>query len=77
MERSRAVPALAFAGLPVAFWFVARRFGVQVQLGGNTASDFFSFALLLAPYCAFGFGFGEWLAARDHGATYFGGASCS
>jgi membrane protease YdiL (CAAX protease family) len=54
-----AVPALAFPALLACFALIARHFGVAVQL--PTA---LSFALLLAPYWAFGFGFDTWLRAH-------------
>ena len=54
-------PTLGFIALLVAFWFVSRYFGVADQLADHLPSSILSFALLLAPYWAFGFGLGEWL----------------
>ncbi len=53
--------ALGFAALMIAFWFVGRHFGVADKLGGHLPSAILSFALLLGPFWAFGFGAGEWL----------------
>jgi len=52
--------ALLWAGslapLLALFWIVAQRFDMSTRIGGHMASGFASFALLLAPYWAFGFG---------------------
>jgi membrane protease YdiL (CAAX protease family) len=69
MRRSNAAPALGFVALLVAFWFVAKYFGIPEKLGDHVASAMLSFALLLAPYWAFGFGFGEWLNGRVQGTA--------
>jgi membrane protease YdiL (CAAX protease family) len=69
MRRSNAAPALGFIALLTAFWFVAKYFGIPEKLGDHAASAMLSFALLLAPYWAFGFGFGEWLNARVQGTV--------
>jgi membrane protease YdiL (CAAX protease family) len=53
--------ALGFVVLMITFWFVGRHFGVADRLGGHIPSTMLSFALLLGPYWAFGFGFAEWL----------------
>jgi uncharacterized protein len=44
------------AALLAAFWVVALRYDMSARVGGHMASGFASFALLLAPYWAFGFG---------------------
>jgi membrane protease YdiL (CAAX protease family) len=69
MKRSKAAPALGFAALLAAFWFVAKSFGIQEKLDGHIPSAVLSFALLLAPYWTFGFGFGEWLSPRAKGTA--------
>ena len=52
--------ALLWAGtlapLLMAFWLVTWRYDMSTRIGGHMASGFASFALLLAPYWAFGFG---------------------
>ncbi|MGI9102477.1 MAG: CPBP family glutamic-type intramembrane protease [Terriglobales bacterium] len=48
--------AVTYAALLAAFWIVAQRFGMRDRIGGHMTSGFLSFALLLAPYWAFGFG---------------------
>lgn len=48
----------------IAFWIVAAYFGIAEKLGGHLPSTTLSFALLLAPYWAFGFGLGDWLRHR-------------
>lgn len=45
--------------LLVAFWMVAQRYNMSARIGGHMASGFASFAVLLAPYWAFGFGAAE------------------
>src|SRR5512135_2530166 len=47
------------APLLVAFGLVAWRYDMSTRIGGHMASGFASFALLLAPYWAFGFGAAE------------------
>ncbi len=54
-------PALAFVALLAGFWWVGGHFGVRNQLGNHVPSAFLSFALLLGPYWAFGFGVDAWL----------------
>jgi hypothetical protein len=51
-----------FLTLLVCFALVAKQFSVAIS-----ARDAVSAALLLAPYCAFGFGFGGWLRNRSKG----------
>jgi membrane protease YdiL (CAAX protease family) len=46
----------AYVALLLAFWLAARRFGAVRSLEGHFACAFAGFALLLAPYWAFGFG---------------------
>lgn len=62
---TRKVPGwIALAGFIVllaAFWGLSNYFGVTAKLGAHVASALLSFALVLAPYWAFGFGLGEWL----------------
>jgi uncharacterized protein len=58
------VGAATYFALLVAFWFVAQRFAMSERIGGHFASGFASFALLLAPYWAFGFGAAEVLRRR-------------
>jgi uncharacterized protein len=53
--------SLGFIALLAAFWFVAAYFGVAEKLGSSTGAAFVSFALLLAPYWAMGFGADVWL----------------
>jgi uncharacterized protein len=59
--------SLLFAGLLLAFWFVARHFAIEARIDGHMPSTFVSFALMLAPYWFFGFGAAgalrEWLTA--------------
>jgi membrane protease YdiL (CAAX protease family) len=55
---------IGFVALLAAFWFVGGYFGVTDRLDGSTGSTFLSFALLLAPYWAFGFGAEAWLRRR-------------
>jgi membrane protease YdiL (CAAX protease family) len=52
---------MGFAALLVAFWIVARYFGVEAGLRDHLPSSILSLALLLGPYWAFGFGLGDWL----------------
>ena len=59
----------AFVVLLGAFWIVAQYFGLLARLGGHTGSAMLSFALLLAPYWAFGFGLDEWLRRELTGAA--------
>ena len=47
---------ISFAALLGAFWVVARHFEISQRLGGHFPSAFASFALVLVPYWAFGFG---------------------
>jgi membrane protease YdiL (CAAX protease family) len=53
--------SLGFVAVLAAFWFVGGYFGVAQKLGSATSPAFLSFALLLAPYWAFGFGAENWL----------------
>jgi uncharacterized protein len=52
--------SFAFAALLIVFWFIAGYFGVAAKLGSSTFAAFMSFALLLAPYWALGFGAKGW-----------------
>lgn len=52
---------IGFVALLAAFWFVGGYFGVTNKLGASAGSTFLSFALLLGPYWAFGFGAEAWL----------------
>ena len=62
MHRSVTLPTVGFITLLGCFWLIAGHFGVTIDL--VTA---FSFALLLGPYWAFGFGFDAWLVRRLSG----------
>jgi uncharacterized protein len=53
--------SLGYVALLIAFWFVGSFFGVAKSLGTSIVPAFVSFALLLAPYWALGFGAEEWL----------------
>lgn len=57
-------PAVGFITLLACFRAVAKHFGVEIQ----TAAAL-SFALLLAPYWAFGFGFDAWLRSHLKGGS--------
>jgi uncharacterized protein len=59
VNRSIALPAVGFITLVVCLWFVAKHFGVTIHPAAGVRV-----ALLLAPYWAFGFGFGDWLRSR-------------
>ncbi|HET8668761.1 MAG TPA: CPBP family intramembrane glutamic endopeptidase [Terriglobales bacterium] len=48
--------ALSYTALLAAFWFAAQRFTIESRIGGHMGSAFASFALLMLPYWAFGFG---------------------
>jgi uncharacterized protein len=63
-DRNLPLASILFAGLLLAFWFVARHFGVVEKLGGHMPSAFASFALMLAPYWFFGFGAAEFLREK-------------
>jgi uncharacterized protein len=53
---------VAFFTLLACLWLVAKHFGVTIQPAIGASA-----ALLLAPYWAFGFGFGDWLRTRLRG----------
>ncbi|HLJ50297.1 MAG TPA: CPBP family intramembrane glutamic endopeptidase [Bryobacteraceae bacterium] len=55
---------LAFVALLAAFWWVSGYFGIRNQLGNHVPSTILSFALLLGPYWAFGFGIDAWLRQK-------------
>jgi CAAX protease family protein len=59
--RVPALVSLGFIALLAAFWALGDYFGVAAKLGAHFPSALFSFALLLGPYWALGFGLGEWL----------------
>ncbi len=48
--------SFGYIALLIAFWFVGAFFGVAKSLGASIVPAFVSFALLLAPYWALGFG---------------------
>jgi membrane protease YdiL (CAAX protease family) len=48
--------SVSYAVLLTAFWFAAQFSNLESRIGGHLPSTFASFALLLAPYWAFGFG---------------------
>lgn len=50
---------VSYAAILSAFWFTAQRFAIEERIGGHLPSAFASFALLLLPYWAFGFGAAE------------------
>jgi membrane protease YdiL (CAAX protease family) len=54
--------AIVFVAVLLVFWLIAKRFAMDVRLGGHMASAFATFALLLAPYWFFAFGLGDVLA---------------
>lgn len=54
--------AVVYAAVLLVFWLIAKRFAMDVRLGGHMASAFTTFALLLAPYWFFAFGLGDVLA---------------
>lgn len=60
-RRTWIAPAAAFIVLLAALWIVAEYFGVAGRLRDHLPSSILSIALLLGPYWAFGFGFGDWL----------------
>ena len=55
---------IGFIALLVAFWALSQYFGVAAKLGDHLPSALLSFALLLGPYWAFGFGLDGWLQPR-------------
>ncbi len=70
MRLGRSVPSIAFAGLLVASGLSQGTSASRSSWETTLLPAFFSLAaLLLAPYWAFGFGFGEWLAARVNGTA--------
>lgn len=62
MSRRFLISSVGFITLIAAFLTIARRFDVTISPATGV-----SVALLLAPYWAFGFGLGEWLAKRLRG----------
>ncbi|HEU5451554.1 MAG TPA: type II CAAX endopeptidase family protein [Terriglobales bacterium] len=62
--RTWAIAAATYAALLIAFWIIAQHFAMETRIGGHMPSSFASFALLLAPYWAFGFGAAEVLRRR-------------
>ncbi len=58
------IAGTTYAALLAAFWIVASRLNMSARIGGHFPSGFASFALLLAPYWAFGFGAADFL--RNH-----------
>jgi membrane protease YdiL (CAAX protease family) len=57
MHRSVTLATVGFFTLLGCFWLIAKHFGVTIDFVTGL-----SFALLLAPYWAFGFGFDAWFA---------------
>lgn len=53
--------AATFAALLAGFWAVAGHFQIAQRTGGHFPSAFASFALVMAPFWAFGFGAAGWL----------------
>lgn len=58
--------AVSYAAILTAFWFAAQHFSMAVRIGGHMRSAFASFALLLLPFWAFGFGAAEVLRNAVH-----------
>ena len=58
------VALLGFVALLAAFWALGEYFGVAARLGGHVPSAVLSFALLLGPCWAFGFGLDGWLRRK-------------
>ena len=56
--------AAGFAALLVCFWFTGKFFGITAGLAGYELSAVLSFAILLGPYWAFGFGLDRWLTTN-------------
>lgn len=63
-NRNLLLGAILFGFLLLAFWLVARHFGIDQRMGGHMPSAFLSFALLFAPYWFFGFGAAEVLREK-------------
>lgn len=61
--------AISYAAILTAFWFAAQHFSTSVRIGGHMASAFASFALLLLPFWAFGFGAATVLRETIHSRT--------
>jgi uncharacterized protein len=61
--------AAVFTVVLVLFWFVARRFAMNVRIGGHMPSAFIAFALLLGPYWFFAFGLADILVRLRSAAT--------
>jgi membrane protease YdiL (CAAX protease family) len=55
---------VSFFALLAAFWFIGGHFGVLEKLGPDKPAAAVSFALLMAPYWALGFGAAEWVRAQ-------------
>jgi uncharacterized protein len=62
MNRSFVIPVVGFITLLACLWLIAKHFGVTIPPAAGVSA-----ALLLAPYWAFGFGFGDWLRTHLHG----------
>jgi membrane protease YdiL (CAAX protease family) len=60
-RRDITIGFVSFTALLGAFWLVAQRFDITKDIGAGLPSAVLSFALLLAPYWAFGFGLDGWL----------------
>jgi CAAX protease family protein len=60
---------VAYAFVLLVFWFIAKRFAMDVRVGGHMASAFLCFALLLAPYWFFAFGLADVLASSLRSAA--------
>ena len=63
-SRRRAFVTIGFFLVLAGFWFVAKYFGITPNLAGHLPSAILSFAILLGPYWAFGFGLDAWLRER-------------
>ena len=60
---------VSYAAVLCAFWITAQRLALELRIGGHLPSAFVSFALLLLPYWAFGFGAAEPLRSTLKSAT--------
>jgi membrane protease YdiL (CAAX protease family) len=63
-NRDCVIAAAGCVLLLLAFWFVGQHFGVAAKFGNDVPWLFASFALLIAPYWAFGFGAAKWFEKR-------------
>ena len=64
MRTTAVIGSLLYAVLLAAFWIAAQRTVLPSVLGSALTAVFISFALILAPLLAFGFGAADWLNAH-------------